>query len=963
MKNTVKRTLASWMFLFGILALPLAAKGQSSAASVSETRQIAPGIWRLRFGVPEKLTPNQFRAAAPKMDALNGRPSEELPFDLRQTVFTNSNVRCAVQLPLDSSERLYGFGLNGNLFIMTEGKGRSNAGRHVFMRPADHPENDLNDSHAPVPFYVSTRGYGVYVDTARYVSFYTGNMESANKAPAKQAAKTAATDTEELYFPDEPVRKAMLIDVPGAPGVDVYIFAGPSMAQAVQRYILFSGGGALPPLWGLGVAYRGYSGFNARETLAQAKSLRDEKIPCDVWGLEPGWQTHAYSCSFVWNSKNFPSPDDFVKRMGDMGYHLNAWQHCFTSPNSPIHDEIKPFSGDYRVWKGLVPDFALPQARKIFQGLQEESLFSKGIDGVKLDECDHQPGSPHPWSFPEASQFPSGLDGEQMHVLIGTLYQQTMLEPLRQKNVRTWSLARSSGALAAPLPFVLYSDSYKERSYVRALVKQGFCGLLWAPEVRDADSLEELCRRVQAGLFAPQLLINAWYIKNPPWFQINRAKNVAGRPMNERGQAAGIIKSLFELRMSFVPYLYAAYNEYYRNGVPPVRALVIDWPEDSVAQRIDDQFMVGQALLVAPIFTGQKSRKVYLPKGEWFDYWTGTKIQGGRVLANVKKPLDQIPIYVKAGAILPLAKPVERIAPDTCFEIMVRVYGDGSAGADLYDDDGVSYNFKKGEQNKISLNWNEKRIKIRAEGDYRGPKRYAIMGTQVIDGPVQAAGGDEAGGRQMLYYQNFAVKERTDFNKAGTDWKACKVADNKPDDSNPRINYAKGAPSVSLNVNAQFSPASDIEAGFVCGTNDVSDLYVTGGHSIDPSNYKSLLFGWFQTSLKPRYYTRLVVRVGGKWYASDETFKTPMLDAFNMLPAGEEIKTFAYVRNASKWRQLRVGESTEGVPGNGGGSIEVGSQPRADLNGSIEAFGLLFAGGNICFDNFSVEAESLPEKQ
>ena len=247
----------------------------------------------------------------------------------------------------------------------------------------------------------------------------------------------------------------------------------------------------MPPLWGLGVQYRGYAKFGAEQTLSLAKRLRDQHMPCDVWGVEPGWQTKTYSSSFVWNTNQFSNPDDFLAKMRAMGFQMNFWEHAFTHPTSPMYDELKPWSGNFLVWGGLVPDFATPQARKIFLKQNRLALFDRHVEGVKLDECDDQPESATPWSFPSATAFPSGLDGELMHSLFGELYQQTMLEPYQEKGLRTWGLVRNSQALAGPLPYVVYSDSYDAHCYVRGLVNEGFSGLLWTPEVRDASSMEE----------------------------------------------------------------------------------------------------------------------------------------------------------------------------------------------------------------------------------------------------------------------------------------------------------------------------------------------------------------------------------------------------------------------------------------------------------------------------------------
>jgi alpha-D-xyloside xylohydrolase len=156
------------------------------------------------------------------------------------------------------------------------------------------------------------------------------------------------------------------VEVPRASGVDVYLFAGPEMLDAVRRYNVFSGGGVIPPEWGLGFWYRPESRATQQSALALAKEFRDHKIPCDVIGLEGGWQTHSYSCTFVWNKDRFPDPAGFVSSAGAMNYKVNLWEHAFTHPASPLFPEIEPHSGDYGVWGGLVPDFAGEPARAAF---------------------------------------------------------------------------------------------------------------------------------------------------------------------------------------------------------------------------------------------------------------------------------------------------------------------------------------------------------------------------------------------------------------------------------------------------------------------------------------------------------------------------------------------------------------------------------------------------------------------
>ncbi|MCL5096789.1 MAG: glycoside hydrolase, partial [Candidatus Omnitrophica bacterium] len=551
-----------------------------------------------------------------------------------------------IVLPLGSDEQLYGFGLSPELFDMR--------GRRVNLRPTDKPENDRGESHAPVPFYVSTHGYGVFVDTARYTQFFSGVPAPANADAALAEGEPAQVKS--APGKDEPV--TVLVDK--TKGADVYIFAGPSMVNVVQRYNLFAGGGAVPPLWGLGIWYRGKGDFSAAESEKLARVIRDQHMPCDVWGVEPGWQTKTYSSSFVWATNRFPDPSGFIRKMHAMGFHLNFWEHAFAHPTSPMYAALEPWSGDHPVWGGLVPDFAAPEGRRIFQAYHEGILFSIGADGLKLDECDNQPYDPKRWSFPDDAKFPSGLNGEQMHSLFGVLYQQTVLEPLTQHDRRTWGLVRNSQALAAPLPYGVYSDSYDHRGYVRGLVNEGFSGLLWVPELRDCASVQDLYRRVETLIFAPVAQIDCWYLKNPTWMQIDRRKNNTGQFMPDHRRVTDVIRGLFNLRMSLIPYLYSAFNEYHLTGVPPIRALVPDWPNDPQTYRLDDQFMFGPTLMVAPLFAGQTRRSVYLPAGDWYDFWTHEKFAGGRRL-TISAASDQIPIFVKADSLVPLAKPIEYI--------------------------------------------------------------------------------------------------------------------------------------------------------------------------------------------------------------------------------------------------------------------------------------------------------------
>lgn len=662
--------------------------------------KVGSGIWKISFGKPEDHTPTSLNIENIKIEALSQMTEvADAPFTLDKIKFQTNARGCAVEIPMDGNEQIYGLGMRLPSLNVT--------GTRKSVVVTDSPEQKDGSGHAPVPFYVSTKGYGVFVDTLRYARFYCGNLSKVNGSG-----------------------RQITVDIPTAKGVDVYIFSGPTILDAVRRYNLFSGGGCLPPLWGLGIYYRGYGSYNSEEVIGLAREFRENHIPCDVFGLEPGWHSHAYSCSYVWSGDRWPEPDKFISEMQNMGYQLNLWEHAFVHPTAPFHEAIKPHSGDYIVWGGLVPDFAVPDACKIFTEHHEREFVKKGILSFKLDECDNQPQHDHPWSFPEISKFPSGMDGEQMHSLFGLAYQRALEEMFRRNNIRTYGQVRSSHALASSMPFVLYSDAYDHKSFVRGILNCGFSGVLWQPELRVASSVAELYRRIETVIFSPQAIINAWFMPHPPWDQINSERNKNHELMADREEIAKNVKKLFEIRMSLIPYLYSAFADYHYNGTPPFRALVMDYPDDEKTYDLDDEYMMGESLLVAPIFGNDTKRVVYLPDGNWYCFWTHKKYSGGQEY-EIEMPPEKIPVFVKEGALLPIAKPLEKVGEDTCFEVDVYAFGPNCRNFLLYEDDGISFDFSSGSQNKVILTYHEEEGNIQRQGNYAG-KRYSIVSWRAI---------------------------------------------------------------------------------------------------------------------------------------------------------------------------------------------------------------------------------------
>lgn len=655
----------------------------TAQAGTADSDPILPGIWRVSLGNPEPLTPVQTRRYQPALTSLAALPHVASPrIPLAQIVGRPSKRGYEVSIPLEPGEMIYGLGLMFQSFLQR--------GLKKKLRVNADPVADTGDSHAPVPFYVSTRGYGIFVDTARYANIYCGNTVRKNRlhppsglnAQIAKAPAQLSGLSERLHLNEA---SQVLMEVPAVQGVDIYLFAGPTMRAAIQRYNLFAGGGALPPRWGLGFWYRCYEYFNQSDVLAIAEELRRAGIPCDVLGLEPGWQTHAYSCTFVWSDK-FPDANGMIQRLRSSHYRLNLWEHAFTNPASPIYQPLLPYSGDYEVWGGIVPDFASENARAIFGDYHDREFIANGVSGFKLDECDNSDYTGN-WSFPELSRFPSGVDGEQMHCFFGLRYQDAVQRKFESRGIRTLGLVRSSHALAAPYPYVLYSDLYDHKQFIRAIANAGFTGLLWCPEVRDAKTSEDLIRRLQTVIFSPVAMVNAWYIKNPPWKQVDREANNAGRFSEEWQKTEALCRKLIEIRMQLVPYLYSAFVRYRLEGLSPFRALVVDYPEDPQTWMVDLQYLCGDSLLVAPVVAGEYQREIYLPRGDWFDFWSGKKFEGNQKL-NLAVPLEHIPVFVKSGTLLPIAQSTLNTDDPASFHLTVRAYGEAHEQYILYEDDG-----------------------------------------------------------------------------------------------------------------------------------------------------------------------------------------------------------------------------------------------------------------------------------
>jgi alpha-D-xyloside xylohydrolase len=655
---------------------------------------VCPGVFKISLGEPEQLTPVSLRDRQPAEELASMSAVAVSPIGAEGISGHRSRRGFVVAIDLQPEEQLYGLGVQ--MFSFNQ------RGLKKKIRVNSNPENDLGDSHAPAPFYVSTGGYGVLIDTARYATFYMGTTIPLHKGRSESGETLKSIHSEEVLYQSAESGQAskVVVDIPAAEGADVYLFGGPSMLEAVQRYVLFSGGGCMPPRWGLGIKFRAPFEADQNKVLALAEEMRDKEIPCSMIGLEPGWETHRYPSSYVW-SDLFPEPGEFIKQLREKSYQLNLWVQVFADQSAPIYEALLPYCGDHEVWKGASPDLTLKEVRDIYTDLFGREHQDLGVTGYKLDECDNSDYNATPWSFPEFSEYPSGLDGEQMHMLVGMNYQAMVDDMFRKRNIRTYGDVRCSHALSAPYPFVLYSDTYDYRRHIQAIVNCGFSGHLWQPDIRIVSSKLHMARLLQLAVFSPETVLDGWNKDDPIWRREEWGNGSKAIPAEEQ---AALCRSILNLRMALLPYLYAAFARYRLEGIPPFRAVVMDYPDDEELWNVGDQLMVGDRILVAPILDDTDEREVYLPQGRWRHFFTGERYEGGtKILLTV--PLEQYPVFVKDDSVLPLAQVTGHTEDPRSMELTVQVYGSGELPFTLYEDDGATFDFEKTGFNHLTLSW------------------------------------------------------------------------------------------------------------------------------------------------------------------------------------------------------------------------------------------------------------------
>jgi alpha-glucosidase (family GH31 glycosyl hydrolase) len=481
--------------------------------------------------------------------------------------------------------------------------------------------------------------------------------------------------------------------------LDIFFVASPDPASIMAEYARITGHAELPPLWSLGYQQSHRTLASRDEVLAEAKIFRKKKLPCDALiylgtGFCPsGWNTE--NGSFSWNPKVFPDPQKVIDELHKDNFRVVLHDVILTDRlRGSVHDSCK------------LSDFDESEAGCYWDAHRKD--FAMGVDGWWPDEGD-------------PLDIPSRLARNRMH------WDGPQLD---RPNERPYALHRNGYAgMQRYASFLWSGDVYSQwetlKTQVPIAINTSLTGIpYWGTDiggfVPTKDFTAELYLRwFQFGAFCTLFRSHGrtwklrlpwgWNTGDPGPMEIRNYEGAAIPDASQlhNEQVEPICRKYLELRYRMLPYLYSAVRECTVAGLPVMRALWLHYPDDPKAVACPDEYLWGRDILVAPVVEkGARSRRIYLPRGTWYDFWTRERAEGGREFTR-PSDLETIPLYVRAGAILPLG-PVKQYTREHVDQpLSLSIYPGADASFLLYEDDGRSFNYRKGEWMGLHLNWND----------------------------------------------------------------------------------------------------------------------------------------------------------------------------------------------------------------------------------------------------------------
>lgn len=561
----------------------------------------------------------------------------------------NDKTYMRAQLNLDVGENIYGLGERFTPFVKN--------GQTVDIWNKDGGTSS-EQSYKNVPFYLSSKGYGVFVNHPEEVNFEIGS-ESVSKSQFSVAGEY----------------------------LDYYIINGPTPKDVIRRYTDLTGKPALPPAWsfGLWLTTSFTTDYNEETVNHFVDGMEERGIPLSVFHFDCFWMKEFEWCNFEWDRDNFPDPQGMLDRLKAKGLNICVWINPYIAQKSKLFDEaaeqgflIKKPNGDVWQWDlwqagmGIV-DFTNPDACKWYND-KLRALIDMGVDSFKTDFGER---------IPTDVVYYDGSDPQKMHNYYSYLFNQVVFDLLKEEKGENEAVlfARSSTAGGQKFPVHWGGDCDSTYEAMAESLRGGLSLTLsgfgyWSHDIGGFESTAtpDVFKRWTAfGLLSSHSRFHGSSSYRVPWL------------FDE--EAVEVTRHFTNLKNRLMPYLFNAAINNNETGVPVMRAMILEFPEDPTSEVLDRQYMLGDAVLVAPIFNESGEAIYYLPNGTWTHLISGDVVEGGTWF---KEHYDymSLPLFVKPNTILPVGANDSRPDYDYMDDVTFQIYEleDGQSASAIVND-------------------------------------------------------------------------------------------------------------------------------------------------------------------------------------------------------------------------------------------------------------------------------------
>lgn len=518
------------------------------------------------------------------------------------------------------------------------------AGQKLVLYTTDVQSTATQKMYKPIPFFFSNKGYGMFVHTSTPVTMDFGFTHRG---------------THTIYSGDDEF--------------DLFIFLG-SPKEILNEYTSLTGQSPLPPLWSFGLWMSRFTYRSEEEVKKIAAKLREHCIPCDTIHIDAGWFENGINCDYKFNSSHFPDPTRMIKDAKENGFRISLWQLPYYTSSNSLFKEITEKGLCVKDQHGNIPaddtviDLSHPATLEWYRS-KIKPLLQMGISAIKADF-----GEAAPWK----GLYHSGKSGFYEHNLYPLRYNKVLHDITYDTTEEHIIWARSAWAGSQRYPIHWGGDPEVSDTGMTgtlagglSLGASGFS--FWSHDIGgffSAPKEELFLRWAFFGLFSSHSRVHGLPPREPWEFST---------------EFLNMFRRLVEMRYQLMPYIYSQAALCSKKGLPLLRALLIEYPDDPIAWTISDQYLFGNDILVAPLLENVNGRKVYLPEGKWINYITNQIHEGGKYIFVQAGQIPGI-LFIREGSIIPHIQLTQSTAWMDWKKIILKVYTDDEKASGVFYD-------------------------------------------------------------------------------------------------------------------------------------------------------------------------------------------------------------------------------------------------------------------------------------